>query len=87
MNEYYSGYTEDEHEEFLNSVYKDVKIGPLEFKPGRVLKTMDYTAFMMSLYALEKGVWKCGRCDREYEFKSDARDCCSWKTKPILGGL
>jgi len=76
MNEYYSGYTEDEHEEFLNSIYKDVIIGPLTLKPGKVIRAMNYLAFTISYYTVKKGIWKCGRCGKEYEFKSDARECC-----------
>lgn len=87
MNEYYSGYTEDEHEQLLNVVYKDVDIGPITFKPGKIIRTMDYTAFKVSFYAVKKGVWKCGNCGIGYKLKSNAKDCCSWKNEPMLGGL
>ena len=87
MNEYYSGYTEDEHEQFLNFVYKEVYIGPLTFKPGKIIRTMDYKAFKVSFYAVKQGVWRCGRCGAEYKFKSEARDCCLLDNSPKLGGL
>lgn len=84
MYEHYAGYTDDEHEEFLNFIYKDVIIGPLEFKPGRVIRVMDYTAFKVSFYAVKKGVWKCGVCSKEHKFKFDASLCCE---KESLGDI
>ena len=87
MNEYYSGYTEYEHEQYLNTVYEDVNIGPLTFKPGRIIRTMDYMAFKVSFYAVKQGVWRCGRCDAGYKFKSEARDCCLLNNNPKLGEL
>ncbi len=56
MYEHYTGYTEDEHEQYLNTIYKDVKIGPLEFKPGKIFRRLNPVAFKCSFYTLKKGV-------------------------------
>ena len=38
-------YSEDDYEEMLNDIYDTVKIGALEYEPGRVLREVDPIAF------------------------------------------
>ena len=40
-----SEYSEDDYEELLNEIEPTVKIGNLEYEPGRVLKEVDPIAF------------------------------------------
>lgn len=44
-----SEYSEDDYEELLNECYETVKIGNLEYEPGRVLREVDPIAFRVGM--------------------------------------
>ena len=42
-------YSEDDYEELINECYETVKIGSLEYEPGRVLREVDPIAFRVGM--------------------------------------
>jgi hypothetical protein len=75
MNATLKEWTDQEVRDMLDEIYPQVEIGDLTFAASRIVEMLDPTAFRCTTADMAD-VWICGECNKEYDEKDDAEECC-----------